>query len=771
MIIATLIFLGTANAQVDPDNALWNAISTSNSENDLQVYLKQFTNGKHAVEARERIATLRAATDQADMAAWQKSQAAQSAESLQAYLREFPNGIYSALAKSRLTHQFATPANALADQATVTKPEAASTVPLPAPPLTSGADTPVPQALAAAPAVANQPASVPAPRQALAPAQEDLRAGTSFRDCPVCPQMVWLPTGSFIMGSSDGAPNENPPHTVNIAYPLAVATTEITRAQFAAFAKDTQIDTDGKCERKTTDIFDALRGQGNAIGQNWREPGFKQGDTEPAVCVNWDVAVEYARWLSERTGMTYRLLSEAEWEYAARAGSRTRWFWGDTLDRQCDFANGADLSLKKADNWKRDSVVTPCTDGYVSLAPVASFQPNAFGLYDMIGNAWEWIQDCQHENYIGAPDNGEAWNGTPYCQRMLRGGDFASKGNELRPSQRKAEWYGYAANFVGLRVARSAATPAQLATAPLREQQWRWQRAAHAGQAEVVKQFLADYPDSEMAEAARQKLAQLNAIPTLRDRLSDGSEGPVMVIVPPGELRWGTPPNEVTQIHFSKAFAISKYELSVGEYMRCVRAGACSRPRWQLGANNDDDQKVLNKYLSKGASLNGNQYPITGISWNQAHEYVAWLNANKQDRAGEYRLPSTTEWTYAAWAGSESTWPHGNDVNQLSRYAWFGATAHTREVGTLAPNAFGLHDMLGNVAEWVEDCPHKSTVGRPVDGSAWVTDCSSIGRRVYRGGETQTVKSDWPYLRTGTWYADAQWHDPSIGVRLARSLP
>ncbi len=248
----------------------------------------------------------------------------------------------------------------------------------------------------------------------------------SFSDCPDCPVMISIPAGSFMMGTAvadraddpiSGRPNANeePQHQVTIAQPFAMGKYEVTVAQFAAFIEATGYNASQGC-------IQLAEGPGRLRmdpALDWRNPGFAQADDEPVVCVSLDHALAYAAWLSEKTGQNYTLPSEAQWEYAARAGTTGRFFWGDDASKACDYANvnfgppvGADKNGQP-----------PCDDGYPGLAPVGQFLPNAFGLHDTISNAWEWTVDCGHKNYVGSPTDGSAWIDDEACQlRMIRGG-------------------------------------------------------------------------------------------------------------------------------------------------------------------------------------------------------------------------------------------------------------------------------------------------------------------------------------------------------------
>lgn len=263
--------------------------------------------------------------------------------------------------------------------------------------------------------------------------------------------MVVIPAGTFTMGSPSGEKdrfhNEGPEHQVQIGAPFAVGKFEITRGQFAAFVNDTGYKAGDSC------WIDANNKFADTKGRSFRDPGFKQEDSHPVVCISWDDANAYVAWLAKKTGKPYRLLSEAEWEYAARAGTTTPYPFGDDPNKLCRYGNGADLTLKSQfSTW---TGVFACKDGYVYTAPVGSFMANGFGLYDMSGNAWEWIEDCYHESYNGAPKDGSAWVTGDCSKRLLRGGAW----NRVQASFRSAyrSWLASVLriNSDGFRVART----------------------------------------------------------------------------------------------------------------------------------------------------------------------------------------------------------------------------------------------------------------------------------------------------------------------------
>ena len=216
-------------------------------------------------------------------------------------------------------------------------------------------------------------------------ATQDLEPGDTFsdelRDGSRGPEMVVIPAGSFEMGCTLGLDcfdDQKPAHQVTISEPLAISKFEITFEDYGRFADPNDVDDEGW-------------GRGR----------------RPVINVSWSDAKEYVSWLSSQAGQTYRLLTEAEWEYAARAGSTTQYSWGNDIGRNRANCGGCGSPW---DNSK--------------TAPVGFFGANAFGLYDMHGNVWEWAEECWHDSYWGAPSNGDAWLGGDCSQHVVRGGSW-----------------------------------------------------------------------------------------------------------------------------------------------------------------------------------------------------------------------------------------------------------------------------------------------------------------------------------------------------------
>ena len=278
--------------------------------------------------------------------------------------------------------------------------------------------------------------------------------GTVFRDCSDCPDMVVVALGSFMMGSprnGRGDADERPQHRVTIRQSFAVGVHEVTRGEFARFVAATNHSVGDSCYVRNDNYRAGGKKWVNRSDRTWRNPGFQQTDQHPVVCVSWDDARAYVEWLSRRTGLHYRLLSESEWEYVARAGVSTARYWGESTLEQCQHANGAD------DSAGFDGRVG-CHDGYARTSPVGKYRQNDFGLHDVLGNVWEWTQDCWHDEYGEAPADGRAWEraGRGNCNfRVPRGGAWASKPDSIRAAFRNRMPSDIRHSAFGFRVART----------------------------------------------------------------------------------------------------------------------------------------------------------------------------------------------------------------------------------------------------------------------------------------------------------------------------
>jgi formylglycine-generating enzyme required for sulfatase activity len=274
-------------------------------------------------------------------------------------------------------------------------------------------------------------------------------AGKLFRDCSTCPEMVILPAGSFAMGSPDSesgrGEDEGPVHQVIIAK-FALGKNEITKGQFAEFVKITHYNTGDKCWTLDEGKFEEHLG-------NSRKPGYQQSNKHPVTCINRNDAVAFTKWLSRKTHKQYRLPTEAEWEFAARGNTISARYWGDDPETACIYANVADKSAQATVHGASSWAVHNCTDNYAYSSPVGSFKANGFGLYDMLGNVWEWTEDSYHKNYEGAPLDGSAWV-KDKTKTVLRGGSWNNDPPNIRAAVRSMNKSELRFSTFGFRVAR-----------------------------------------------------------------------------------------------------------------------------------------------------------------------------------------------------------------------------------------------------------------------------------------------------------------------------
>lgn len=281
-------------------------------------------------------------------------------------------------------------------------------------------------------------------------------ASLPFRDCPNCPEMVRIAAGRATLGAPEGEidrlAHESLPREVTFASPFAIGRTEVTRDQFEAFVTET-----GRVVEPSCNYWDGH--WGFVKEHDWRNPGYAQRGNHPVVCVSHQDATAFAAWIALKTGRPYRLPSSAEFEYAMRAGSSAPWFWGVRSASACEFANLADQTLA-ARYPERPTFA--CNDGYLFTAPVGSFKPNAFGLYDMLGNAWEWTDDCWHKAWTGVPLDGSTWlaSGGGDCDfRQPKGGSWTSGAEWARAATQSRDKALYRSFLLGFRLALSLTEP------------------------------------------------------------------------------------------------------------------------------------------------------------------------------------------------------------------------------------------------------------------------------------------------------------------------
>jgi len=353
--------------------------------------------GNAIVALHSRAILPKDSTEQYELAFWDSIKDSDHAADYEAYLQAYPNGRFAALAKARIARlRAAAPKSATPAPAT-REPEQAR----PKPPKVKKAPQEAPKE--------TPPQARPTPA---APASGAGAKTAEITDCPGCPAMISISGGAFTMGNNASDPSEKPAHKVSLATPFAIGKFEITIAQWNACVDA------GGCPKPGADA--------------------KGAPNTPVRDVSWDDAQQYVKWLSKISGKAYRLPTEAEWEFAARGGTSTQFWWGEKMQ------------TGKAD-------CKDCGPPWTEQGPLAvgSFAANPFGLHDVNGSVWEWVQDCWHTSYKGAPADGHAWE-TPSCrERVIRGGSWREGASYMLSTTR----FKYAASVRdgqnGFRVARS----------------------------------------------------------------------------------------------------------------------------------------------------------------------------------------------------------------------------------------------------------------------------------------------------------------------------
>lgn len=277
-------------------------------------------------------------------------------------------------------------------------------------------------------------------------------------------EMVLLTPTTFMMGATDAelrrfrvparyARREFPTRQVPIRVPFMVASTPVTRGQFRRFVSE-----GGQAPARFCEVFRSGRWVFDE-SLSWEDPGFSQRDDHPVVAISWHDAKRYLAWLSERNGRIYRLLSDAEFEYAARGGTSTPWFWGERVELQGRYAKGADLSalgdpdtFSLSQTYGSEIELAQCRTGFAYTAPVASFRPNPVGLFDMLGNVWEWVEDDFDECILPGGQAPVRLDGSPF--RTIRGGSWAMEPVHLRCASRQRDYAWHNDRDIGFRVAR-----------------------------------------------------------------------------------------------------------------------------------------------------------------------------------------------------------------------------------------------------------------------------------------------------------------------------
>ena len=595
-----------------------------------------------------------------------------------------------------------------------------------------------------------------------------------------------IPPGEFLMGSSEEElaklleeakeqqrndryteliPGEGPQHQVTLTKPYDLAAHEVTRGQFRQFVDATAYETDAEKDGKG--------GFGRKDGVNvqaieflWNTNlgfGVEQTDDHPVVNVSWNDAVAFCEWLSKKEGVTYRLPTEAEWEFACRAGSLARFSCGNEESRLGEYA------------WYGSQ-----GEGGRITMPVAGKAANALGLFDLHGNAFEWCSDW-HGPYEAGPTV-DPLGPKSGSFRSMRGGASEFPPATIRSAYREFNFPVFRTRYVGFRVIRTFEKNEPAPTA----HNWSEDQPAPA-----IAPFTAE-------EAKQHQEAWAEHLGTEVE--TTNSIGMTMRVIPPGEFLMGSSEEELAKlleeakeqnpndrysnnilrerpqhrVTLTKPYRLAAREVTRGQFRQFVDATGYQTDAekdgkggigWKDGGNLQAIEFLWNTNLGFGVEQT-DDHPVVNVSWNDAVAFCEWLS---QEEGVTYRLPTEAEWEFACRAGSLARFSCGNEESRLGEYAWYGSRGEggriTMPVAGKAANALGLFDMHGNVWEWCGDRYGPYEAGPVVDPLG--SDNESF--RSMRGG---TLSFPSEYVRSA--YRESNtphFRIYYVGFRAARTIP
>jgi formylglycine-generating enzyme required for sulfatase activity len=517
---------------------------------------------------------------------------------------------------------------------------------------------------------------------------------SSFEIAGVEFQLVAIPTGSFLMGSNSHDGDERPAHKVNIDYSFDIGKTEVTVAQFRAFVEAIGYEKNGwKWDNPCTGHIGPVE---NRPCQN---TGFELTENHPIVCVDYNDAKVFCKWLSEQTGQFFRLPTEAEWEYACRAG--TTGDYADDIEEMAWF-NATSEGLPH---------------------PVARKKPNAWGLYDMHGNVREWCEDTYYWNYKNAPVDGSAdmipdVPADVASRRALRGGSCCSPKESCRSSSRYGVYRFFRQCNTGFRIVRCS-KPATAKTNRLASGAKKSRKPSSTGAAHPAKLTL-----------------------------TVGEIDFNLIRIDPGIFIMGSEHNYVDQYNWTYELPQHKVTIDYGYYIGSTEVtleqfdlfvaetGYVTDAEKEGWIFNSDNKKGWHDIICQDWCFPGfiqtEDEPVTHIGWYDAIAFCQWLS---EKTGRDVRLPTEAEWEYACRAGTT-----GDYAGNLGEMAWCHWTTdtlfRTHPVALKKPNPWGLYDMHGNVWEWVQDMWHPDLEGAPTDGSARLDPSGRHNHGITRGGSS-----------------------------------
>ncbi len=544
-------------------------------------------------------------------------------------------------------------------------------------------------------------------------------------------KMVLIPPGEFMMGSTNeqveaalkvadeiGADqltkdriqkNERPQHKVVITKSFLMSATEVTVGQFKRFAAATGYQTEAEKA---------------AESQTYLNPGYAVTDDSPAAVISWNDAVAYCDWLSTLEKTSYRLPTEAEWEYACRAGTTTQYSFGDELQQLEHYG------------WYNKNAIS-------RSHAVGTKQPNNFGLADMHGNVTEWCSDFYDEKWYATSPSNDPKGPSSSSTRVIRGGNWHTYASNCRSASRPFNTLSNRVNHLGFRCVRTLEMPTTTAIASTPPIVAPVPKPTGTAPTPAVAPF-----DAARAKAHQQAWAKHLGT----DVVQPNSIGMQMTLIPPGEFLMGSSDADITlalkiaeetklderavkliqderpqhTLRITKPFRLAAHEVTIGQFAKFVEQTKYKTQAEEFGGNSDnvkpEDVKPDSLKLTwrtPGYAVTDDS-PVTLVSWNDAVAFFNWLSGQEQltpcyqrdgdswtllPKANGYRLPTEAEWEYSCRAGTTTQYSFGNDWQDHDKYGWSNKNAGNgpHAVGLLPANPFGLYDMHGNVWEWCQD--------------------------------------------------------------------
>jgi formylglycine-generating enzyme required for sulfatase activity len=557
-------------------------------------------------------------------------------------------------------------------------------------------------------------------------------------------ELQWaLQYGEQIKGGDKSAylgrvPSEAPRHHVKITRPFYLAMYHVTQGDYqrimgsnpSAFTEKQMEAAAFKPPLPESEVKHRLGDRTKVLG--------KDTSRHPVETVSWDDCVEFCRRLSampaeQAARRVYRLPTEAEWEYACRAGTATRWYCGD------DEAGVVEVAW-----FDRRGITTQ---------PVGQKRPNAWGLYDMSGNVEQWCSDWLGPDYYQQSAASDPAGPAAGSHRVLRGGNWYAFGSYCRSAYRSAASPANHTHYCGFRVVADVEGKAEGECAKAEKAAPVTSSPIPNPQSPVPPPAVAPF-DAAKAKQHQEAWAKHLGVPASEAN----SIGMNLVLVPPGEFQMGSTPEEIAaeiaaakkneespayldqvpaegprrQVKISQPFYLGMNPVTQGEYQKVMGTNPSTFTEKQMAVSAFKpplEKKAIDargKYAAKVTGVDTSRHPVETVSWDEALEFCSKLSALPQERAAHrvYRLPTAAEWEYACRAGTTTRWYSGDDETGVADVAWYNqnADAVTHPVGQKRPNAWGLYDMHGNVNQWCSDwfrpdyysqCPASDPVGPP----------------------------------------------------------